>query len=160
MCLFIQVVVDGEFLCKNQETRIPLLLLLLSRCGCCRCSRVRLCGPMGGGPPGSPSLGFSRQEHWSGLPVPSPVHACMLSRFSHIRLCSTLWTAAHRVPLSTGFSRQEYWSGFPFPSPCIPLCFTKYGARTTVAAVKSQTATRHYLQAFHLVLGPSRTWVN
>jgi len=21
-----------------------------------------------------PSLGFSRQEHWSGLPFPSPVH--------------------------------------------------------------------------------------
>ena len=25
-------------------------------------------------PPGSPSLGFSRQEHWSGLPFPSPMH--------------------------------------------------------------------------------------
>ena len=24
--------------------------------------------------PGSPSLGFSRQEHWSGLPFPSPMH--------------------------------------------------------------------------------------
>ena len=23
---------------------------------------------------GSPSLGFSRQEHWSGLPFPSPMH--------------------------------------------------------------------------------------
>ena len=23
-------------------------------------------------PPGSPSLGFSRQEHWSGVPLPSP----------------------------------------------------------------------------------------
>ena len=22
----------------------------------------------------SPSLGFSRQEHWSGLPFPSPMH--------------------------------------------------------------------------------------
>ena len=22
-----------------------------------------------------PSLGFSRQEHWTGLPFPSPVHA-------------------------------------------------------------------------------------
>ena len=25
-------------------------------------------------PPGSPSLGFSRQEHWSGLPLPSPMY--------------------------------------------------------------------------------------
>ena len=64
-----------------------------------------------------PSLGFSRQERWSGLPCPSPMHACMLSRFSCVRLCTTLWTAAHQAPLSTGFSRQEYWSGMPFPSP-------------------------------------------
>ena len=32
-----------------------------------------LCDPIDGSPPGSPSLGFSRQEHWSGLPFPSPV---------------------------------------------------------------------------------------
>ena len=25
-------------------------------------------------PPGSASLGFSRQEHWSGLPFPYPMH--------------------------------------------------------------------------------------
>ena len=33
-----------------------------------------LCDPTDGSPPGSPSLGFSRQEHWSGLPFPSPMH--------------------------------------------------------------------------------------
>ena len=33
-----------------------------------------LCGPIDGSSPGSPSLGFSRQEHWSGLPFPSPMH--------------------------------------------------------------------------------------
>ena len=32
-----------------------------------------LCNPRDGSPPGSPSLGFSRQEHWSGLPFPSPM---------------------------------------------------------------------------------------
>ena len=31
----------------------------------------------------------------------------MLSSFSHVRLCATVWTAAHRAPPSTGFSRQE-----------------------------------------------------
>ena len=41
----------------------------------------------------------------------------MLSHFSHVQLCATLWTAAHQAPLSTGFSRQEYWSELPFPSP-------------------------------------------
>ena len=33
-----------------------------------------LCDPIDGSPPGSPVPGFSRQEHWSGLPFPSPVH--------------------------------------------------------------------------------------
>jgi len=33
-----------------------------------------LFNPIDGSLPGSPSLGFSRQEHWSGLPFPSPVH--------------------------------------------------------------------------------------
>ena len=32
-----------------------------------------LCDPIDGSLPGSASLGFSRQEHWSGLPFPSPV---------------------------------------------------------------------------------------
>ena len=51
------------------------------------------------------------------MPFPSPTHyACMLSCFSRVRHCATLWTAAHQAPPSTGFSRQEYWSGLPFPS--------------------------------------------
>ena len=37
-------------------------------------SCLTLCDPIDGSPPGSPSLGFSRPEHWSGLPFPSPVH--------------------------------------------------------------------------------------
>ena len=37
----------------------------------------------------------------------------LLSRFSHVRLCATPWTAARQAPLSTGFSRQESWSGLP-----------------------------------------------
>ena len=32
-----------------------------------------LSDPIDGSPPGSPSLGFFRQEHWSGLPFPSPM---------------------------------------------------------------------------------------
>ena len=30
---------------------------------------------------------------------------CVLSRFSHVWLCATLWTAVHQAPLSMGFSR-------------------------------------------------------
>ena len=29
----------------------------------------------------------------------------------------TLWTVAHKAPLSMGFFRQKYWSGLPFPPP-------------------------------------------
>ena len=47
-----------------------LLLLLLSRF-----SHVRLCAtPLTAAYQASPSTGFSRQEHWSGLPFPSPMH--------------------------------------------------------------------------------------
>ena len=47
-----------------------LLLLILSRS-----SRVRLCEtPETAAHQAPPSLGFSRQEHWSGLPFPSPKH--------------------------------------------------------------------------------------
>ena len=42
---------------------------------------------------------------------------CMPSRFSHVRLCATLWPVAHQAPLSMGFSRQEYWSGLSCPPP-------------------------------------------
>ena len=33
-----------------------------------------LCDPRDGSPPGSAVLGFSRHEHWSGKPFPTPMH--------------------------------------------------------------------------------------
>ena len=33
-----------------------------------------LCNPIDGSHQAPLSLGFSRQEHWSGLPFPSPMH--------------------------------------------------------------------------------------
>ena len=42
---------------------------------------------------------------------------CVLSRFSNVQLCVTLWTIACQAPLSMRFSRQEYWSELPCPSP-------------------------------------------
>ena len=50
---------------------VSLLLLLLLR----HFSRVRLCAtPETAAHQAPPYLGFSRQEHWSGLPFPSPMH--------------------------------------------------------------------------------------
>ena len=90
-----------------------LLLLLLRRFG-----HVWLCAtPQTAAHQAPPSLWLSRQENWSGLPFPFPMHASMLSRFSRVQLCAALWTAAHQAPLSIWFSRQEYWSRLPFPSP-------------------------------------------
>ena len=40
----------------------------------------------------------------------------LLSRFSHVQLLATSWTAHYQAPLSMGFSRQGYWSGVPSPS--------------------------------------------
>ena len=63
---------------NSQETRIETmqerfnkdLLLLLSHFSC-----VQLCvTPETAAHQAPPSLGFSRQEHWSGLPFPSPMH--------------------------------------------------------------------------------------
>ena len=55
--------------CKKSYDE-PLLLLLLSRFSC-----VQLCEtPETAAHQAPPSLGFSKQEHWSGLPFPSPTH--------------------------------------------------------------------------------------
>ena len=92
-----------------------LLLLLLSRF-----SRVRLCATPETAHQAPPSLGFSRQEHWSGLPFPSPMQESekvKVKSLSRVRLLATPWTAAYQAPPSMGVSRQEYWSGVPLPSP-------------------------------------------
>ena len=61
----------GNRLGSGAEDRPRALLLLLLN----RFSRVRLCAtPETAAHQALPSLGFSRQEHWSGLPFPSPMH--------------------------------------------------------------------------------------
>ena len=63
---------------QNKQTLL-LLLLLLSHF-----SRVWLCvTPQTAAHQAPPSLGFSRQEHWSGLPFPSPMHESEKWKWSH-----------------------------------------------------------------------------
>ena len=38
-------------------------------------SCLTLCDPIDSSPPAPPSLGFSRQEYWSGVPLPSLSYA-------------------------------------------------------------------------------------
>ena len=45
------------------------------------------------------------------------MRVCMLSCFSCVQLCATLWTVACQAPLSIRFSRKEYWNGLPYPPP-------------------------------------------
>ena len=89
------------------------------------------------------SMGFCRQEYWSGLPSPpkdlpntgtepvSPAaptlqadsfwlsHQCcaVLSRFSRVWLFATYGLYPTRLVCPWGFSRQAYWSGLPCSSP-------------------------------------------
>ena len=100
----------SDYTTKLQSLRQYVAAALLQSC-------PTLCDPIDGSPPGFPSLGFSRQEHWSGLPFPSPMHE---SESEVAQSCPTLvnpWTAAYQAPLSMGFSREKYWSGVPLPSP-------------------------------------------
>ena len=62
--------ISASVVLKSMAIALPgLLLLLLSRF-----SRVRLSAtPLTAAHQASPSLGFSRQEYWSGLPFPSPM---------------------------------------------------------------------------------------
>ena len=77
----LELSITCRYICSSEELEvIPTkqqstgkaectLLLLLSRF-----SRVRLCAtPQTAAHQAPPSLGFSRQEHWSGLPFPSPM---------------------------------------------------------------------------------------
>ena len=85
-----------------------LLLLLLPLLPLSCFSRVRLCAtPENAAHQAPPSLGFSRQEHWSGLPFPSPMHESESEVAQSCRLLATPWTAAYQALLSMGFSRQE-----------------------------------------------------
>ncbi|XDA70263.1 hypothetical protein R6Z07F_000639 [Ovis aries] len=86
-----------------------LLLLLLSRF-----SRVRLCAtPETAAHQAPPSLGFSRQERWSGLPFPSPMHESENER-EVAQSCPTLSDPMDCSPpgssVHVGFARQEDWT--------------------------------------------------
>ena len=98
--------------CESCTIKKLLLLLLLL---CCF-SRVRLCVTPETTAYQSPlSLGFSRQEHWSGLPFPSPMRESEKWKWSRPVMSDS--SRPHQAPPSMGFSRQEYWSGVPLPCP-------------------------------------------
>ena len=66
-----------------------------------------------------PSMEFSRQEYWSGLPFPSPgdLPNPGIEPRSPALQADTLPSEPPGKPRRYRFSRQEHWSGLPFPSP-------------------------------------------
>ena len=67
-----------------------------------RFSHVRLCAtPEMTAHQAPPSLGFSRQEHWSGLPFPSPMHESEVAQscpfLSDPMDCSLLGSSVHGI---------------------------------------------------------------
>ena len=98
--------------CVSSTTLLSHGLLLLSRF-----SRVRLCAtPQTAAQQAPPSLEFSRQEHWSGLPFPSPMHesesevsqSCPTP--SDPMYCSLPGSSVH------GIFQARVQSGLPLPS--------------------------------------------
>ena len=69
-----------DYILCSWRWRHSMLLLLLLSCFSC----VQLCAtPQTEAHQAPPSLGFSRQEHWSGLPFPSPMHESEKWKWSH-----------------------------------------------------------------------------
>ena len=98
-----KITADGD--CSHEIKRCLLLgrkvminlLLLLSRFSC-----VRLCAtPQTAAHQAPPSLGFSRQEHWSGLPFPSPMRESEVAQScptpSDLMDCSLPGSSVHGI---------------------------------------------------------------
>ena len=106
-------------------------------------SRVRLFAtPWGVAHQVSPSMGFSRQEYWSGLPFPSPGESSQSrdqTRVSRIAgRCCAIWATREvltqrevsfyikvsSADLILPSSQMDLYNSFPspLPSPNLPLC--------------------------------------
>ena len=64
----------------KEKSQLGSLLLLLSCFSCVRPSAT----PWTAAHQAPPSMGFSRQEYWSGVPLPSPIRKFNLSQISHL----------------------------------------------------------------------------
>ena len=102
---------------NNFSSHILLCYATLSRF-----SRVRLCDPIDGSPPGSPVPGIlqARTLEWVAISFSNAwKRKVKVKSLSRVQLLATPWIAAYQAPLSMGFSRQDYWSGVPLPSPSL-----------------------------------------
>ena len=117
----------GQFSFQSQRKAMPKnvqLLLLLRRFSC-----VQLCvTPWTAAYQVPPSMGFSRQEYWSGLPLPSPKECsnyCTISLISH----------ASKVIFKILQARLQQYVNYEFPD--VQAGFRKgRGARVQIANIR------------------------
>ena len=100
-----------------------LLLLLLSRF-----SRVQLCAtPWTAAYQAPPSMGFSRQRYWSGLPLPSPVRWLAIYRRSEALVQNSLYLWKQRMPCARlrrtppPLPRKDFVINTPGVGFCAPI---------------------------------------
>ena len=121
MCVeYFQVNIAHSSSESTKFIQVCMLLLLLSHTSC-----VRLCAtPDTAAHQAPPSLGFSRQEHCSGLPFPSPMHESKKWKWSRSVVsnpmdCSPPGSSIHEIFQA----RVLEWGALPSPQVCIYLLY-------------------------------------
>ena len=123
-----------------------MLLLLLSRF-----SRVQLCDPIDGSPPGSsvPGILQARTLEWVAISFSNAwKRKVKVKSLSRVRLLVTPWTTAHQAPPSMEFSKQEYCSG-------VAMSFSRGSSQ-----LRDWTQVSHHCRQmlYHLSHQGSLTW--
>ena len=79
-------------------------------------SRVRLLvTPWAAAYQAPPSMGFSRQEYWSGVPLPSPFQGHRGFHYSFPRLQRLLWPVSHPEWEEAEIKSSLFWLSLLFP---------------------------------------------
>ena len=109
-----------------------------------------LCDPIDGSPPGSPVPGILQQEHWSGLPFPSPMHERKKWKWSCSIVSDPQWS--HGLQLSR---LLRPWD-FPGKSTGVGChCLLHHGVLNS-----PKSKTKCQLKGFHSLVGIHRYYWN
>ena len=125
------------------------ILLLLSHF-----SRVWLCAtPWTAAHQAPPSLGFFRQEYWSGLPFPSPMHESEKWKWSRSVVSDSPWPHGLQPTRllcpwdspgkSTGVGTMEYYSVIR-KNEMIPFAPTEMDPKSVILSEVSQTENQKH----------------
>ena len=87
---------DGHWRVASTKGHSKVLCVCVCVCVCVAQLCLTLCNPMDCSLPGSPSMGFTRQEYWSRLPCPPPED--LLTQGLKLRLSHLLHWQAGSVP--------------------------------------------------------------